>query len=125
MKIIYTPKAPDSIGPYSQAICKEGKQIFFLSGQIALDTSKNLQNKNIEEETTQILKNIEAILEKAELKKNNIVKAEIFMTNLDDFKKVNKIYESFLEDHEPARTVIGVNSLPKNANIEITITAIK
>ncbi len=125
MKIIYTPKAPDSIGPYSQAICKEGEQIFFLSGQIALDTNSNLQDKNIEEETTQILKNIEAILEKAELKKNNIVKAEIFMTNLDDFKKVNKIYESFLEDHEPARTVIGVNSLPKNANIEITITAIK
>ena len=125
MKIIYTPKAPDSIGPYSQAICREGEQIFFLSGQIALDTNSNLQDKNIEEETTQILKNIEAILEKAELKKNNIVKAEIFMTNLDDFKKVNKIYESFLEDHEPARTVIGVNSLPKNANIEITITAIK
>lgn len=123
MQIIYSKNASEPIGPYSQAVEKNGT--YFFSGQIALDSSGNMQNESIETETNQVLRNINAILKESDLSKTDIVKVDIYLTNLDNFTKVNKIYESFLDGHAPARVTIGVASLPKDARIEIAVTAVK
>ena len=122
MKIIQTDNAPKPIGPYSQAVQKDG--FLFLSGQIGLKNGQ-LQDKNIKTETLQILENIKAILYEAGYKKHHILKVSIFLTDLNDFKIVNNFYDEFLEGHKPARETIGVMSLPLNAKIEISVTAKK
>lgn len=123
MKKIETKNAPIPIGPYSQAI--EANGFIFFSGQIALDLNNNLINKDIQKETFQILRNIEAILNDNQLKKEDIVKTSIFLTDINDFEKVNKIYETFLGKHKPARSTVAVLALPLNAKIEIEVIAQK
>ncbi len=122
MKKIYSDKAPEPVGPYSQAIEMNG--MYFFSGQIGLKNGK-LQDVNIKTETQQVLLNLEAVLKTAGLKKENIVKISIFMTNLKNFSLVNEIYEKWLKNHKPARETIGVASLPINAHIEISLIAVK
>ncbi len=122
MKIIYTKNAPEPVGPYSQAV--ENNGTYYFSGQIALKEGK-LQNENIEIETKQVLKNIEAVLGEAKLKKTDIMKVSIFMTDLSDFQKVNEIYENFLNGHKPARETTGIQALPLGAKIEISLIAKK
>ncbi len=122
MKIIQTDNAPNPIGPYSQAIEKDG--FLFLSGQIGLKNGQ-LQDKGIETETLQVLENIKAILQEAGYDTHHILKVSIFLTDLNDFEIVNNFYDNFLEGHQPARETIGVASLPLNAKIEISVTAKK
>ncbi len=124
MKIYNSKNAPNPVGPYSHAT-SSNKEIVFLSGQIALDKNGVLQNKNIETETIQVLENLKAVLNEAELTVADILKAEIFLTDLNDFEKVNEIYENFLNGHKPARVTISVPALPKNAKIEISLIAEK
>jgi len=120
-KIIYSKDAPEAIGPYSQAVLSN--KTLYCSGQIALDKNGNLRNKNIEEETNQIIKNIEAVLKKAEMNFSNVVKTTIFLKNMNDFNVVNNIYQKLFEKDPPARETVEVSKLPKDVNIEISVIA--
>ena len=120
-KIIYSQDAPEAIGPYSQAVLSNNT--LYCSGQIALDKNGNLKNKNIEEETNQIIKNIKAVLKKAEMNFSNVVKTTIFLKNMNDFNVVNNIYQKLFEKDPPARETVEVSKLPKDVNIEISVIA--
>ena len=120
---IFTPNAPAAIGPYSQAILSN--ETLYCSGQIALDKDGNLKNSNIEDETVQIFKNINAILNEVNMTFENIVKSTIFLKNMDDFSTVNSIYENYFKSSPPARETVEVSRLPKNVNIEISVIAVK
>lgn len=121
-EVIHTPQAPAPIGPYSQAI-KSGK-FLFVSGQIALNAATgNLMLDNVHEETTQIMRNIGAILNAAGMDYSNIVKTTIFITNMNNFAAVNEVYGSFFQDAFPARETVQVSRLPKDVNIEISVVA--
>ena len=122
-KKIFTANAPAAIGPYSQAILSN--ETLYCSGQIALDVDGNLQNSNIEDETFQIFKNINAILNEVNMTFENIVKSTIFLKNMDDFSTVNSIYEKYFKSSPPARETVEVSRLPKNVNIEISVIAVK
>lgn len=121
-KVIFTKEAPEAIGPYSQAILI--KDTLYCSGQIALNKQGDFTAKNIEEETIQIIKNISAVLNEANMKLLNIVKTTIFLKNMDNFSLVNSIYEKSFTLCPPARETVEVSALPKNANIEITVIAV-
>ena len=120
---IFTQNAPEAIGPYSQAILSN--ETLYCSGQIALDKDGNLKNSNIEDETVQIFKNINAILNEVNMTFENIVKSTIFLKNMDDFSTVNSIYEKYFKSSPPARETVEVSRLPKNVNIEISVIAVK
>ena len=120
---IFTPNAPEAIGPYSQAILSN--ETLYCSGQIAIDKDGNLKNSNIEDETVQIFKNINAILNEVNMTFENIVKSTIFLKNMDDFSTVNSIYEKYFKSSPPARETVEVSRLPKNVNIEISVIAVK
>ena len=122
-KKIFTANAPAAIGPYSQAILSN--ETLYCSGQIALDIDGNLQNSNIEDETFQIFKNINAILNEVNMTFENIVKSTIFLKNMDDFSTVNTIYAKYFKSNPPARETVEVSRLPKNVNIEISVIAVK
>lgn len=121
IKIINSKFAPQAIGPYSQAIVYNN--LIFCSGQIGIDPKTGNLVEGVEKQTLQILKNIEAILKEAGSSKEKILKTTIFLTNINDFQKVNTIYEDFLKSHKPARSTVAVASLPKNALIEIEAIA--
>jgi len=120
-KIIYTKDAPNAIGPYSQAILSNNT--LYCSGQIAIDRKGNLRNESIEEETKQIIKNIAAVLKKAEMDFSNVVKTTIFLKDMNDFSIVNNIYQKTFENEPPARETVEVSRLPKDVNIEISVIA--
>jgi 2-iminobutanoate/2-iminopropanoate deaminase len=123
-KIIYTPSAPEPIGPYSQAV--QTGNLLFISGQIPIDQATgNFVNANIKEEATQVMKNIEAILKVAGLGFENVVKSTIFLTNMADFPHVNEVYGSYFKDMPPARETVEVSKLPKGANVEISCIAVR
>ena len=124
-KIINTSNAPKPVGPYNQAILCDGT--LYLSGQIALDPiNMKMRDESIETETRQVFKNIKAVLKKADYNFENIIKTTIFLTDMDDFQKVNEIYGSYFEiGNEPARETVEVSGLPKGARVEISLIAIK
>ena len=119
---IEIPNAPSPVGPYSQAIKYNGLTI--ASGQIAIDPKTGiLDTSSIENETLQILKNIDALLEAGNLKRDNILKCSIFLKDMNDFNKVNEIYGNFFNKPYPSRETVEVARLPKDANIEISFIA--
>ena len=121
---IETKFAPKPVGPYNQAVLVENW--LYCSGQIALDplTGIMVGNGNIEEETTQVLKNLMAVVEAAGGKSSNVIRTTIYLTDLNDFAKVNAIYaEIFSETVSPARACVEVSSLPKGGKIEIDCIA--
>ena len=122
-EIIFTKNAPSAIGPYSQAVL--ANNMLYCSGQIALDKKGVLKNDNVTEETSQILKNILAVLNEVNMDFSNVVKATIFLKNMDDFNLVNEIYEKSFSQNPPARETIEVSRLPKDVNIEISVIASK
>ena len=120
--IIKTDLAPAPIGPYNQAV-KAGNMLF-ASGQIAFDPATGeLVNATIAEETNQVMSNIAAILKEAGAGFNNIVKTTIFLSDMSLFAEVNEIYGSYFTGDYPARETVAVKGLPKNVNIEISVTA--
>lgn len=121
MEYIQTNSAPAAIGPYSQAV-KIGDFIF-TSGQIALTPNGEMREEDIEVQTTQVLTNLKNVLESAGSSLQKVVKTTIFLSNMDDFAKVNEIYGSFFKEHKPARSTVAVKTLPKNALIEIEAVA--
>ena len=123
-KIISTKNAPAAIGPYSQAILTNNT--LYCSGQIAINpTTGDLVINNIKDETNQVMQNILAILKAANMNFNNVVKCSIFMKDMNDYQEINKIYSIFFKNSPPAREAIQVSKLPKNANLEISIIAVK
>lgn len=123
-KVITTPNAPAAIGPYSQAIL--AGETLYASGQIAIDPATgNLAGATIEEQTTQVMKNIGQILCAAGLTYSNVVKTTVFITNMTSFGTVNKIYGEYFTENAPARSCVEVKSLPKGALIEVEVIAHK
>lgn len=120
-KVISSNNAPSAIGPYSQAIWVNGT--LYISGQIPINPNTGEVIVGIEEETHQVMKNIQAILSEAGMNFSNVVKSSIFLKNMEDFSIVNDIYSSYLEAPYPARETIQVVALPKNVNVEISMIA--
>lgn len=121
-KIINTNNAPAAIGPYSQANMANG--VLYISGQIPVDPATGKLEEGIEKSTHQVMKNLEAILTEAGLGFRHVVKATIFLKNMNDFAVMNDIYASYLDAEAfPARETVQVSCLPKNVDIEISMIA--
>ena len=123
--IINTKNAPAPIGPYNQGV--KINNMLFISGQVAMDPLNNneLIKSSINEETHQVMKNLSAILEEAEMDFTNVVKTTIFLSDMSYFNEVNNIYGSYLkEGDEPARETVAVKTLPKEVNVEISMVAV-
>lgn len=123
--IINTKNAPAPIGPYNQAILV--KNTLYTSGQIAINPiSGNLVLDNVKAETKQVMENLKAVLKKAEMTFENVIKSTIFITNMNDFSEINEVYGSYFNsDTAPARETVEVSNLPKFVHVEISIIAIK
>lgn len=121
-KVISTANAPAAIGPYSQAIVTGG--MLFVSGQIPLDPATGaMVEGGIEEQTTRVLDNLKAIVEAAGTTLANAVKTTVYITNINDFGKVNEIYAGYFTENPPARVCVEVSNLPKGALVEIDLIA--
>jgi 2-iminobutanoate/2-iminopropanoate deaminase len=122
-RIINTSNAPAPIGPYSQAVV--AGNMLYISGAIALEAATGaLKNSSIEEETHQVMRNLQYILEAAGAKFENVVKTTIFLTDLSNFAKVNEVYGSYLSGDYPARETVEVSRLPRDVNVEISMIAV-
>jgi 2-iminobutanoate/2-iminopropanoate deaminase len=122
-EIIQTSKVPTPIGPYSQAVIANG--FLFASGQVAFNpTTGELVLTDIQAETRQVMENIKAILDEAKLSFANVVKTTIFLSDMQLFAQVNEVYGSYFTANFPARETVAVKTLPRNVNIEISITAV-
>jgi 2-iminobutanoate/2-iminopropanoate deaminase len=123
-KAINTNKAPLPVGPYNQAVLVD--KTLYISGQVALNPENNeLIQGSIEDETNQIMKNIKSILNEAGLDFNNVVRSKIYLTDMNNFSKVNQVYGSYFEkNHEPARTTLEVSGLPLGVDVEIDMIAV-
>ena len=123
--IIYTDNAPAPIGPYNQEVLVDNT--LYTSGQIALNpATMELVLDTIEIETTQVMENMKAVLEAANMTFADVVKASIFISDMNDFAKINTIYGSYFDEKTaPARETVQVAKLPRNVNVEISMIAIK
>ena len=124
-KIIFTDKAPAPIGPYNQAVLVGNT--LYTSGQIALHpATMELVLDDIETETKQVMENMKAVFEAADMTFENVVKATIFIMNMDDFSRINNVYGSYFDEKTaPARETVQVAGLPKGVNVEISMIAVK
>ena len=124
-KIIFTDKAPAPIGPYNQAVLIGNT--LYTSGQIALNpSSMELVMDDIETETKQVMENMKAVLNAAEMTFDNVVKTTIFIMNMGDFAQINSVYATYFDEKiAPARETVQVAGLPKGVNIEISMIAVK
>lgn len=122
-QIIFTSEAPAPIGPYSQAV-KAGNTLY-VSGQIALDAeSGEMINANITEETHQVMKNMDAVLQAAGMGFDQVVKCSIFVKDMGQFTTINEAYGMYFKQDPPARETVEVARLPKDVNVEISCIAI-
>jgi 2-iminobutanoate/2-iminopropanoate deaminase len=123
-KIINTTKAPAPIGPYSQAIL--AGDTLYISGQIPIDPKTGkIIDESIEKETQQVMENLSAVLNAAEMNFSNVVKTTIFLSDMDLFTKVNEVYGTYFTSDFPARETVAVRTLPKNVNVEISVIAVR
>jgi 2-iminobutanoate/2-iminopropanoate deaminase len=122
--VVYSENAPAPIGPYSQAI-QPGKMLF-IRGQISIQKSTGkILTATIEEETTQVMANLNEILKAAGMNFGNVVKSTIFLKDMNNFPKVNEIYGKYFQLNPPARETVEVSRLPKEVNVEISCIAVK
>ena len=123
-KIFNTSKAPEPLGPYNQAVM--ANNMFFTSGQIAINPQNGeLVLDNIKDETHQVMINLKAVLNSANIDFKNVVKSSIFITSMDDFNDINDVYGSYFNaSNAPARETVQVAKLPKGVNVEISMIAI-
>lgn len=120
--IINSPSAPAPVGPYVQARKVGG--LLFTSGQIALDPKTGAMIEgSVQDQTRQCLENLEAVLAAAHCRRESVVKATVFIKDMDDFKGINEVYGEFFGGHEPARSCVEVSRLPKDALVEIELIA--
>jgi 2-iminobutanoate/2-iminopropanoate deaminase len=121
-KIINTTNAPAPIGPYSQAVLKNGT--LYVSGQIAINPATGkLELSDIKTETKMVMENLKAILTEAGMDFSNILKCSIFISDMNNFAQINEVYGSYFDNDFPARETVEVSVLPKNVNVEISAIA--
>ncbi len=122
--VVITKNAPAPIGPYNQAIL--AGNTLFISGQICLDPgSGQLKNKDIQEETHQVMHNLKVILQEAAMDFGNVVKSTIYLTDMQRFGEINEVYGKYFDAEFPARETVQVSALPKFVNVEISMIAVK
>lgn len=121
-KIIKTENAPKAIGPYSQAVKKGG--LIFISGQLPIEPSTGNMPKTIEEQTRQALFNCKAIVEQAGATMASVVKTSVYLSDMENFKKMNEIYKDFFDEEYPARCAFEVARLPMDALVEIEMIVV-
>ena len=122
-EVINTTKAPAALGPYSQAI-KAGNTIY-VSGQIPLiPETMEIISDDVQEQTKQSLENVKAVLEAAGATLNDVVKASVFIKDMNDFAKINEIYATYFTENNPARACVEVARLPKDVKVEIEVIAV-
>lgn len=123
--IIFTEKAPAPIGPYNQAVLTGNT--LYTSGQIAINPATGeLVTNTIEKETKQVMENLKAVLEAANMTFENVIKSTIFISDMNDFTAINSIYGAYFDEKSaPARETVQVAGLPKNVNVEISMIAVR
>lgn len=122
IKVIHSDDAPKAVGPYSQAVACGG--VLYCSGQIGLDPETGqLVGSDVESQAKQVTKNLSAVLTEAGAELTDILKVNIFLTDMGDFPKVNAIYAAWLGDHRPARATVAVAALPLGAEVEMDLVA--
>jgi len=119
-QIIFTEKAPAAIGPYSQAVLSNGT--LYISGQIAFALAE--AGASIQDETRQVMENLKAILAAADMGFANVVKASIFVKDMNNFAAINAVYGEYFSENPPARETVEVARLPKDVNVEISCIAV-
>ncbi|OHP61617.1 reactive intermediate/imine deaminase [Staphylococcus sp. HMSC061F10] len=119
MKTINTNKAPEALGPYSHAMVVNN--LVFTSGQIPLDTEGKIVSDDVKEQTKQVLDNLSVVLEEAGSDLNSVVKATIFISDMNEFQQINEVYGSYFSEHQPARSCVEVARLPKDVKVEIEV----
>ncbi len=122
-EVIYTGQAPKPIGPYSQGVVVN--EYVYTSGQIGLDPQTGVLAETLQGQTHQVMKNLKAVLAASGLRFDDVVNTHIYMTNLSDFSTVNEIYSGYMGNATPARSTVGVVSLPNEAQVEIEMIAVK
>jgi len=122
MKKVETTKAPQAIGPYSQGIIVNN--MFYSSGQIALTPEGEMVQGDVKEQTHQVFKNLQAVLEAAGASLDTVVKTTVFLKSMDDFAAMNEVYAQYFSEHKPARSCVAVAKLPKDALVEIEVVAL-
>ncbi|PSQ73421.1 MAG: reactive intermediate/imine deaminase [Bacteroidetes bacterium QH_7_64_110] len=121
---VTTPLAPAAIGPYSQGILADGQ--LYVSGQIAIDPDTgSMIDGSIEAETERALDNIGAILKAASMTFEDVVRCEVFMTDVNDYAQINEVYARYFNEKPPARKAVQVDALPRNARVEISCVAVR
>ena len=121
MKVVSTNKAPQAIGPYSQAMVANG--MVFTSGQIALSPEGEIVCDDVVGQCEQVLKNLSEVLKEAGADLSSVIKTTIFLSDMDDFKAVNEVYAKYFSEHKPARSTVAVKTLPLNVKVEIDCIA--
>ena len=122
MKTVYTNQAPEAIGPYSQGVIVNN--LFYSSGQIPLKPNGELLEGNVQEQTHQVFANLKAVLAEAGSSLDSVVKATVFIKNMDEFPLINEVYGTYFDTHKPARSCVEVARLPKDVLIEIEVIAL-
>ncbi|MGD6968922.1 RidA family protein [Rossellomorea vietnamensis] len=122
MRSISTSKAPAAIGPYSQGIIVNN--LFYSSGQIPLTAEGSMIEGSVEDQTHQVFKNLTAVLEEAGASLDTVVKATVFIKDMNDFGAINEVYGQYFDTHKPARSCVEVARLPKDALVEIEVIAL-
>ncbi|MFQ5582202.1 MAG: RidA family protein [Mariprofundaceae bacterium] len=122
LTVVHSDDAPKAVGPYSQAIACNG--VLYCSGQIGLEpASGKLVGDAVEAQTAQVTKNLSAVLAAAGADVSDILKVNIFLTDMGDFPRVNEIYADWLGEHRPARATVAVAALPLGAKVEMDLVA--
>ena len=122
MKAIHTNNAPEAIGPYSQGIVVNN--LFYSSGQIPLKPNGELVTGDVQEQTHQVFQNLKAVLEEAGASLDTVIKATVFIKDMNDFGKMNEVYGEYFSEHQPARSCVEVARLPKDVLVEIEVIAL-
>ncbi len=123
-KIILTENAPAPIGPYSQAVMVG--QTLYCSGQIPINpTTNEVFTGDVKVQAEMVMKNVEAVLKKAEMNFSNVVKTTIYLTSMADFQAVNEVYGKYFTENPPARSTVAVAALPKGVNVEVEVLALR
>ncbi|WP_081834582.1 RidA family protein [Geomicrobium sp. JCM 19039] len=119
---VFTKDAPEAIGPYSQGMIVNN--LFYSSGQIPLTKEMEIVEGGIEEQTHQVMENVQAVLKEAGSSLNNVVKTTVFIKDMNQFPQINDVYGQYFSDHQPARSCVEVARLPKDVLIEIEVIAL-
>ena len=121
MKVVNTSKAPEALGPYSHATVING--LVFTSGQIPLNLDGEIVSDDVKAQTKQVLENVKVVLNEAGSNIDSVIKATIFIADMNEFQNINEVYGEYFAKHQPARSCVEVARLPKDVKVEIEVIA--